>query len=85
MHPIFSISVVIPTLNESEQIRKLINYLVSIDENLEITILRYRIDTSARRWLKEGRLKNVVRNWILQIAWKLGVSARNLTKWYKFE
>ena len=50
----------------------------------KVVILPFRMLTSARRWLEEGKMKNVVRNWILQIAWKLGASPRMLAKWYRF-
>ncbi|NOZ61363.1 MAG: glycosyltransferase family 2 protein [Calditrichaeota bacterium] len=50
----------------------------------KIAILPLRIRTSARRWIEEGIIKNLVRNWMLQIAWKLGASAESLAKWYKF-
>jgi len=51
----------------------------------EIVILPYRILTSARRWVEEGPLKNMVRNWILQIAYKLGASPVTLARWYHFK
>ena len=51
----------------------------------EIAILPQRIETSTRRWTDEGIIKNVVRNWLLQIAWKCGASPERLAKWYKFE
>jgi rSAM/selenodomain-associated transferase 2 len=49
-----------------------------------ITIVPLRIETSVRRWLKEGIAKNLVRNWVLQILWKLGVSPHTLARWYSF-
>ncbi len=50
----------------------------------KVVILPFRIRTSARRWLEAGKIKNLVRNWLLQIVWKMGVSAEKLTKRYKF-
>lgn len=51
----------------------------------KIVILPQRIETSARRWLEEGFVKNSLRSWILQSAWALGVSPRSLAKWYRFK
>ncbi len=50
-----------------------------------VVILPYRINTSARRWYEEGILKNVTRNWILQILWSCGISSETLKKWYQFK
>jgi len=49
-----------------------------------IRILPYRIITSARRWHEEGIVKNITRNWALQIAWALGTSPEKLAIWYRF-
>ena len=43
-----------------------------------------RLESSARRWFEEGILHNLVRNWVLQIAWKCGASPSTLAKWYSF-
>jgi rSAM/selenodomain-associated transferase 2 len=51
----------------------------------KITILPYPIMTSARRWKKEGPVKNFVRNWFLQLAWAMGVSPFYLAKWYPID
>ncbi len=51
----------------------------------KIVILPFRIITSARRWYDEGILKNVTRNWMLQILWSFGVSPETLKKWYRFK
>lgn len=40
--------------------------------------------TSSRRWEKEGALRNIIRNWLLQLAWKTGVSIDRLAGWYYF-
>ena len=50
----------------------------------EIVILPSRIETSARRWLEEGVYKNMIRNWILQIAWRWGTAPEKLAGFYKF-
>ena len=50
----------------------------------KIVILPQRINTSARRWMEEGIYKNMVRNWMLQIAWKWGASPEFLSKFYRF-
>ncbi len=49
------------------------------------TILPLTMRTSARRWRREGWLKNIIRNWLLQIAWAAGVSPNILAKWYRFK
>lgn len=50
----------------------------------DIVILPDPIITSGRRWMEEGPVKNIVRNWLLQIAWLLGASPKTLARWYKF-
>ena len=50
----------------------------------DIVILPKPIMTSGRRWVEEGPVKNIVRNWLLQIAWLLGASPKTLARWYKF-
>jgi len=50
----------------------------------KVMILPQRIMTSARRWRQEGIMKNMIRNWIMQIAWCCGVSPEKLTRWYTF-
>ena len=50
-----------------------------------IVILPQRITTSTRRWAEEGAIKNVVRNWILQVAWTYGVSPETLSRFYQFK
>ncbi|GAB4333285.1 MAG: TIGR04283 family arsenosugar biosynthesis glycosyltransferase [Calditrichia bacterium] len=50
-----------------------------------IIILPQLMKTSARRWEKEGVLKNIFRNWILQILWFCGVSPDYLAQFYHFE
>ena len=51
----------------------------------KIVILPQRINTSARRWEDEGKIKNLVRNWLLQIGWMFGVDPKILAKWYQFK
>jgi hypothetical protein len=55
-----------------------------LKEQGSIEIIPLRINTSVRRWLDEGILKNLVRNWALQLLWKLGVSPHTLARWYSF-
>jgi len=50
----------------------------------KIIILPQQIDTSARRWRREGIMKNLIRNTLLQIAWAMGVSPETLARWYAF-
>ena len=47
-------------------------------------ILPQRILTSARRWKAEGPLKNIIRNWLLQLGWISGISPHILIKYYNF-
>lgn len=47
-------------------------------------ILPQRILTSARRWKDEGPLKNIIRNWLLQLGWISGISPHFLIKYYNF-
>lgn len=49
-----------------------------------VFILPQRIMTSARRWREEGIMKNMIRNWIIQLFWCCGVSADKMKRWYKF-
>jgi rSAM/selenodomain-associated transferase 2 len=51
----------------------------------KIVILPLPIMTSARRWKKEGPVKNFSRNWLLQLGWAFGISADYLAKWYPFD
>lgn len=51
----------------------------------KIVILPLCMNTSARRWIEEGWLRNSVRSWLLQSAWVLGVSPHTLAKWYRFK
>jgi rSAM/selenodomain-associated transferase 2 len=47
-----------------------------------VVILRQNILVSTRRWKTEGPVKNITRNWVLQIGWRLGISPQYLTKFY---
>jgi rSAM/selenodomain-associated transferase 2 len=51
----------------------------------KIAIIRKRMNTSAKRWLEEGIVKNMMRNWLLQIAWFLGASPDLLGRYYRFK
>jgi rSAM/selenodomain-associated transferase 2 len=50
-----------------------------------IVLLPARITTSTRRWQEEGIIKNIILNWLLQIAWTIGVSPERLSKFYHFK
>ncbi len=56
-----------------------------LKKNSKIKIIPQRIQTSASRWIEEGIIKNLFRNWSLQIAWVLGASPEKLSKWYQFK
>lgn len=47
-----------------------------------IALLRERVMTSPRRWEKEGILACTLRNWVLQILFRLGISPKKLARWY---
>lgn len=48
-------------------------------------ILPQQIITSARRWKAEGPVKNIFRNWLLQLGWITGISPDWLAKYYHFD
>ena len=41
-----------------------------------------RLSVCARRWKREGALRATLRNRILTLAWRLGVSPERLVRWY---
>jgi rSAM/selenodomain-associated transferase 2 len=49
----------------------------------KILILHDRVMTSPRRWEEEGLTYCILRNWILQILYFLGISPHKLVKFYK--
>ncbi|MBT9548118.1 MAG: TIGR04283 family arsenosugar biosynthesis glycosyltransferase [Candidatus Sericytochromatia bacterium] len=49
---------------------------------LPIFIFRERVQTSARRWEREGWLYTTLRNWSLQLLYFAGVPAENLKRFY---
>ena len=51
----------------------------------DIVILPQRISTSTRRWEDEGKIKNLIRNWLLQIGWTFGINPKILARWYHFK
>jgi rSAM/selenodomain-associated transferase 2 len=50
-----------------------------------IVVLPQRINTSARRWEEEGKMKNLIRNWLLQLGWTFGIDSKILANWYRFK
>lgn len=48
----------------------------------KIVILRGRVRTSSRRWEKEGILRCTLRNWLLQVLYRLGVSPHRFSELY---
>ena len=61
-----------------------LDFCLRLKRSGKVVILPFRITTSARRWLEEGIVKNMIRNWILQIAWSCGADPEKLAKWYRF-
>lgn len=41
------------------------------------------IHVNARRWQQAGVFRQTVRNWMISLAFRLGVSPSRLTRWYK--
>ena len=50
-----------------------------------VVVLPQRINTSARRWEEEGKMKNLIRNWLLQLGWTFGINSKILANWYRFK
>jgi rSAM/selenodomain-associated transferase 2 len=50
-----------------------------------VVVLPQRINTSARRWEEEGKMKNLIRNWLLQLGWTFGIDSKILANWYRFK
>jgi len=48
-----------------------------------IRIIPAKVLTSARRWEREGIMYCMLRNWMLQLQYALGVSPERLARWYK--
>jgi rSAM/selenodomain-associated transferase 2 len=48
----------------------------------KIRIISDRVKTSARRWEREGVLYCTLRNWILVLLWRIGVSPERLARFY---
>lgn len=48
-----------------------------------ITIIPYPVQTSPRRWEREGIVRCTLRNWILATLYRLGVSPAKLAKYYR--
>jgi rSAM/selenodomain-associated transferase 2 len=47
-----------------------------------ISIIRKRVKTSGRRWLKEGVVHCTLRNWAIRFLYLTGVDPNRLVKWY---
>jgi hypothetical protein len=52
--------------------------------NDKIAILPIKVQTSPRRWEKEGALFGTLRNWLLLSLFLLGVPPDRLARFYKF-
>lgn len=50
----------------------------------KVVILPQTIKTSARRWVEEGFIRYAVKTRLLQTAWRLGVPAQKLVRFYQF-
>jgi rSAM/selenodomain-associated transferase 2 len=48
-----------------------------------IRIIPEKVRTSARRYEQEGIVYTMIRNWMLQLQYALGVSPERLVRWYK--
>jgi rSAM/selenodomain-associated transferase 2 len=49
----------------------------------KIHIIGNKVKTSARRWEREGVLHCTLRNWMLVLLWRLGVSPEHLARFYR--
>ena len=67
----------IPLMEDAELMRRMKR------SNKKIFIFRDRVMTSTRRWEEEGVTYCILRNWMLQILYFLGVSPHKLVKYYK--
>ena len=45
-------------------------------------VLPLTVTTSGRRFLRKGLLRTAALNWTIVLAWRLGVSAERLARWY---
>lgn len=51
----------------------------------KITIIPSKVQTSPRRWEREGVLYCTLRNWMLMLLYSLGVSPARLARFYSFD
>jgi rSAM/selenodomain-associated transferase 2 len=51
----------------------------------KIHIINDKVKTSARRWEREGVLYSTLRNWMLVLLWRIGVSPDRLKRFYREE
>lgn len=66
----------IPFLEDIEFIRRLRGYG-------EVALLSVPIGVSSRRWESEGFFYTTLRNWLVTLAYFMGVSPERLVKWYR--
>jgi len=66
----------IPFLEDVEFIRRL-------RRHGEVAILSVPIGVSSRRWEREGFFYTTLRNWLVTLAYFIGVSPERLVKWYR--
>jgi rSAM/selenodomain-associated transferase 2 len=59
------------------------DYELAVRMRRRSTVLRLTVMTSGRRFLKKGLLRTAALNWTIIIAWRLGVSADRLARWYR--
>jgi len=59
-----------------------IDFCLQLKKMGKVVILPQPILSSARRWKSDGPIKNIIRNWLLQIGWRLGISPQLLVKFY---
>ncbi|HEY3055610.1 MAG TPA: TIGR04283 family arsenosugar biosynthesis glycosyltransferase [Thermoanaerobaculia bacterium] len=58
------------------------DYELAVRMRRRATVLPLTVTTSGRRFLKKGLLRTAALNWTIVIAWRLGVRAERLARWY---
>ncbi len=59
------------------------DYDLAVRMRRRSTILPLTVTTSGRRFLRLGRVRTAVLNWTIVMAWRAGISAERLARWYR--
>jgi len=60
-----------------------VDFCRQLKQEGKVVVLPQAIKTSARRWLEEGFIRYTMKRRLLQTAWRLGVPAQKLVKFYR--